>query len=54
LPKLGRAAGDADLIADVQLPIRQMDDGDADPVEVVDHDPDPFLHDNHPLPRSRG
>ncbi|MGH7319548.1 MAG: SDR family NAD(P)-dependent oxidoreductase, partial [Candidatus Rokuibacteriota bacterium] len=30
-----------------------MDDGDADPAEIVGHDPDPFLHGHHPLPRTR-
>jgi hypothetical protein len=35
LRKLARAAGDVDLITDVQISVRQMDDGDADPVEIL-------------------
>lgn len=38
-----------DLITDVQIPIRQMDDGDAYPVEIIRHDADLLFH-GIPLP----
>jgi hypothetical protein len=44
LRKLGSAAGDVDLITDVQIPIRQLDDGDAYPVEIICHDADLLFH----------
>jgi hypothetical protein len=33
-----------DLVTDVQIPIRQIDDGDAYPVEIVRHDADLLFH----------
>jgi hypothetical protein len=33
-----------DLITDVQIPIRQVDDGDAYPVEIIRHDADLLFH----------
>jgi hypothetical protein len=44
LRKLGGAARNVDLITDVQIPIRQMDDGDAYPVEIIRHDADLLFH----------
>ena len=42
--QLGGAAGNVNLITDVQIPIRQMDDGDAYPVEIIRHDADLFFN----------
>jgi hypothetical protein len=33
-----------DLITDVRIPIRQLDDGDAYPVEIICHDADLLFH----------
>jgi len=40
----GRAASDADLVTDMHVPIRQLDDGDPDPAEIIGHDADLLVH----------